>query len=94
MLQLQRNVPPPRRQPVTDKRKKYPFETMQIGDFFFVANKKRNSIRSYFSAAGKQHGIQLTSRLIHARKNDVGEWEECPADTPGATIGVGVWRMA
>jgi hypothetical protein len=68
MLQLQSNVPPPRRRPVVDRRKKYPFESMQVGHFFFVPGKTRNSIRTYFSTAGKQHGIQLTSKLIHARK--------------------------
>lgn len=92
MLQLQSNVPPPRRRPVVDRRKKYPFESMQVGHFFFVPGKTRNSIRTYFSTAGKQHGIQLTSKLIHARKVD-GEWKECEATDRGATIGVGVWRI-
>jgi hypothetical protein len=73
MLQLQSNVPPPRRRPVIDRRKKYPFESMQVGHFFFVPGKTRNSIRTYFSTAGKQHGIQLTSKLIHARQID-GAW--------------------
>jgi hypothetical protein len=93
MLQLQSNVPPPRRRPVNDRRKKYPFESMQVGHFFFVKGKTKNSIRSYFSTAGKQHGIQLTSKLIHARKVD-GEWKECEENDEGATVGVGVWRIA
>jgi hypothetical protein len=94
MLQLQSNVPPPRRRPVVDRRKKYPFESMQVGHFFFVEGKTKNSIRTYFSTAGKQHGIQLTSKLIHARKNAAGEWEECKDSDKGATLGVGVWRVA
>lgn len=95
MLQLQRNVPPPipRRSP-TDGRKKYPFETMQIDDFFFVEGKSKNSIRTYFTTAGTKHGITLKSQLIHARKDELGLWRPCEEDTPGATIGVGVWRTA
>jgi hypothetical protein len=95
MLQLQRNVPPPvARLSATDKRKKYPFETMRVDDFFFVEGKQRNSIRTYFSTAGAKHGITLKSQLIHARLNELEQWEPCPEDAPGATIGVGVWRTA
>ena len=96
MLQLQRNVPPPaapQRQTI-DGRRKYPFETMQVNDFFFVAGKRRNSIRTYFATAGKKHGITLKSQLIHARKDDDGQWKMCDADAPGAKVGVGVWRTA
>jgi hypothetical protein len=94
MLLLQRNVPPPVKPPVTDKRKKYPVERMEIGDFFFVAQKRRGSIRTYFSALGKQHGIKLRSEQIHARREDeTSTWKPCEPDTPGAVEGVGVWRI-
>lgn len=92
MLQLQRNVPPPVKPPVTDRRKKYPVERMAVGDFFFVANKRHSSIRTYFSALGKQHGVKLRSEQIFARDTPTG-WEQCPSDTPGAVSGVGVWRI-
>lgn len=96
MLQLQHNVSPPKRRRLRpgDGRKKYPFEKMtNVGDFFFVAGKERNSIRTYFATAGKQHGIKLRSDLIHARRNKDGQWEPCDEKDPGATIGVGVWRV-
>ena len=93
MLQLQRNVPPPVRTRERHGNQKYPFATMQVGDFFFVPNKETNSLRTYFSTAGKAHGIKLTSRLIHARQEDDGKWQECPADAPRAVQGVGVWRI-
>lgn len=93
MLQLQRNVPKPGAQPVRDGRRKYPFDSMQVGDFVFVPNKSRNSIRTYFITAGKQHGIKLSSELIYARQDEeTGTWKPCEADTPGAVQGVGVWR--
>ena len=95
MLQLQRNVPPPTKRRIreNDARKKYPFEKMtQVGDFFFVPGKNRDSIRTYFSTAGSAHGIKLRSEQIFARETETG-WEQCPQDTPGATSGVGVWRV-
>ena len=95
MLQLQRNVPPPTKRKVraNDARKKYPFEKMtQVGDFFFVPNKQRESIRTYFSTAGNQYGIKLRSEQIYARKED-DVWTICTVDAPGAVSGVGVWRV-
>jgi hypothetical protein len=89
MLQLQSNVPMPRRK--IDRRRKYPFERMSVGDFFFVPGKKRNSIRTYFATAGKEHGIKLKSELIYAHQTSKG-WAPCEKDTPGAQLGVGVWR--
>lgn len=94
MLQLQRNVPRPRRRiKADDGRKKYPFEKMtKVGDFFFVPGKKRDSIRTYFSTAGRSYGITLKSEQIYARQVK-GKWEPCEASDPGATDGVGVWRV-
>lgn len=95
MLHLQRDVPLPgkRRLAEDDGRKKYPFEKMtKVGDFFFVPERKHASIRTYFSTAGKEHGIKLKSEQIHARLTDE-VWEQCPEDAPGAVSGVGVWRV-
>ncbi len=94
MLQLQRNAPLPAKTPLkpSDGRKKYPFDKMtQVGDFFFIPGKQRDSIRTYFSTVGKRRGIKLRSEQIHAREVEDG-WEQCPDDTPGAVMGVGVWR--
>lgn len=94
MLQLQRNVPPPATRTLApdDGRKKYPFERMQVGDFFFVPGKTRNTIRTYFSTAGAKHVMKLTSKLIHARLIDE-VWSPCEETDEGATLGVGVWRV-
>ena len=92
MLQLQSNVPPPARKPVTDRRKKYPVEKMQVGDFFFIPNRRYSSIRTYFLTLSKQYNVKLKAEQIFAREGDAG-WERCTEDTPGAVTGVGVWRM-
>jgi hypothetical protein len=95
MLHLQRNVPPRkgRRIREDDGRRKYPFERMQVDDFFFVPNRQHSSIRSYFSTAGAKHGIKLRSEQIYARQDENDLWKPCEADTPGAVSGVGVWRV-
>lgn len=93
MLQLQRNVPPPVQTRRVDKRKKYPIESMQVGDFFFVPGKAKNTIRTYFATVGKQYGIKLKSDLIHSRRDEHNSWKPCDEDAPGATVGVGVWRI-
>lgn len=95
MLNLQRNVPPRKGRRIRDddRRRKYPFERMQIEDFFFVPNRQHSSIRSYFSTAGAKHGIKLRSEQIFARQNLAEQWEPCPEDAPGAVSGVGVWRV-
>lgn len=94
MLQLQRNVPPPARRREPHGNKKYPFELMtEVGHFFFVPGKRWGSIRTYFSTEGPKHGIKLRSEQIYARQDEHGLWEPCTQDTPGATDGVGVWRI-
>ena len=94
MFQLQRDVPPPRGRRIRDDdaRKKYPFESMQIGHFFFVPNRKHSSIRTYFITAGQKHGIKFRSEQIHARQID-DRWQQCEQGDEGATPGVGVWRI-
>jgi hypothetical protein len=94
MLQLQRNVPPPRGRRIRegDARKKYPFERMQVDDFFFIPGRKHSSIRTYFITAGAKYGIKLRSDQIYAREVG-GLWKPCEKDDPGAKSGVGVWRI-
>ncbi len=91
MLQLQRNVPLPTPARRVDARRKYPFASMEVGDFFFVPGKSKNTIRTYFSTVGKQHGIKLKSDLIHARRIE-GKWVPCNEADPEGEVGVGVWR--
>lgn len=92
MLQLQSNVPLPDGSKARGPRRKYPVGRMQVGDFFFVPNKRHSSIRSYFSTLGVQNNIKLKSEQIHARR-DNGIWAQCDEGVPGAVSGVGVWRI-
>lgn len=93
MFELQRGVPiPPVKRSVTPVRRKYPFEDMQVGDFFFVDGKTKNTLGTHVSTVGKELGRKFSTRLTFARKNKSG-WEICEPGDKGAVQGVGVWRV-
>lgn len=69
----------------------YPWNTMDVGDMFFIPNKDRNTFSPYASEMGAKLGMKFRTRLCWAK--DTGKsWEVCFADDAGAVQGVGVWR--
>ena len=94
MFKLQSNVPLPRtiRPRARGRRRKYPFESMQIGSFFFVPGIERNQIYGHVFKVGKELGMKFATRACHMQK--VGDaWQPCDQLEKGATLGVGVWRI-
>jgi len=94
MHKPQANIP----MPETDRggassKKKYPMDTMKIGEMFFVPRKRRTSMATHTSTRGKQLGRKFATREIHMREGDDGQWEPCEPDDEGAVRGVGVWRV-
>lgn len=94
MLKLQSNVPIPRtmRLRARGRRRKYPFEQMQVGSFFFVPGIERKQIYGHVWQVGKQLNMKFTVRLAYMQQV-AGEWCPCEQDDKGATLGVGVWRI-
>lgn len=93
MLKLQSNVPLPRtiRPTARGRRRKYPFESMRVGSFFFVPGITRDQIYGHVWSVGKKLGMKFSCRLcymIHVGE----EWRLCDQNDNGATLGVGVWR--
>lgn len=76
---------------VPTKRLKYPFETMAVKDMFFVPGKERNTLSTHVSTVGRTLGRKFVTRLCYMRE-DLEGWKPCEADTPGAVLGIGVWR--
>lgn len=73
------------------RRRKYPFNTMDVGEMFFVPNRTKNNLTTHASAVGRKLGRKFATRLMHMR--DTGDhWEPCAESDDGAVIGVGVWR--
>jgi hypothetical protein len=96
MLRLQSNVPLPKtiRPSARGKRRKYPFEAMQIGDFFFVPSITTQQIYGHVWNTGKRLGKTFRTRLCYMAKDAAGDWKPCDQNDSGATLGVGVWRMS
>lgn len=93
MFPVQRNVPLPKAARVARRgRRKYPFETMEVGDMFFVPNRSRNTMTPHVSAEGKALGRKFATRLVHMVETKRG-WVIAKEDTAGAVQGVGVWRV-
>lgn len=101
---IQKHIPIPSivRDPSSVSRK-YDYAAMNIGDFFFVPEKDKNSLSSHASAAGKKLGRKFLTRLIHAIELEDGTYSPyvddantvpVTAETEGAVQGIGVWRLA
>ena len=92
MRDIQKGVPLPKpvRRPSP---KKYPFETMVVGDMFFAPHRERSSLGPYISRKGRRLDKKFMARVIYMRDTLEG-WETCPPEDPRAVRGVGVWRTA
>jgi len=93
MFKVQKNVkvPAPVRSLANIKRR-YPYHSMEVGDFFFVPNKTKNTLSSRASTVGKKLERKFLTRLIYAILKSDGTWEPCDATVDGAVLGIGVWR--
>jgi hypothetical protein len=94
MFKLQSNVPLPRtiRPRARGRRRKYPFESMRVGSFFFVPGITREQIYGHVWQVGKQLRMKFSTRACYMRQV-TGEWHLCEdPNEKGATLGVGVWR--
>ena len=91
MFKIQKNVGVAKVSKPSGRRKKYPFEDLDVGDMFFVPNKSTNTMMSQASHAGKQLGRKFTTRLI-LMANVNGDWLPCTESAPDKVLGVAVWR--
>lgn len=92
MYKAHSGVPLPK--PIMPKktRHKYPFDTMEVGDMFFVHDRPENSLATWCSTVGAQLGRKFTTRTTHVIINDAGVPTVVEPDTPKAVRGIGVWR--
>lgn len=94
-MTIQNGVPMPKRSKVGGgaRARKYPFDLMLVGHMFFIPNKTKNTLHTYFSTVSKRMGIKLASRMVYMRKDsDDSEWQMCEPTDEGAVLGIGVWR--
>lgn len=71
------------------RRRKYPFDEMAVGDMIFIPGAR--SISPYVSAVGKKLRFKLTTRRLNMKLTKKG-WKPCRPFDKGVTFGTGVWR--
>lgn len=93
LLSVQKGVPMPEidRSP-KGARRKYPVDTMAVGDMFFVQNRTSKSVSAYISRITKNLPGKFTARHCWMRF-EAGKWVTAEANSPGAVEGAGVWRL-
>lgn len=93
MYPTQKQVPIPKPQrAATATRRKYPLNTMEVGEMFFVPDKQSNSISTHVAAEGAALRRKFATRLTYMVRTKTG-WKPATADTPRAVQGIGVWRI-
>lgn len=92
MYSVQKNIPVPKPQRMTPgSRRKYPLDTMDVGEMFFVPHKEKNSISTHIAASGAALGRKFVTRLTCMVETKRG-WKLATPDTADAVRGIGVWR--
>lgn len=94
MLQVFKNVPVPKTlRTTTSTRRKYPFETMEVGDMFFIPERTKNTLATHASTVGRKLNRKFLTKLAYMRMTKEG-WKPCDSGAAGAVLGIGVWRKA
>lgn len=84
---------PKAERPGAASRKIYPFDTMDVGEMFFIPHRDKNTMMSYASRMGRKFGRKFSTRMVWMI-SDGDDWELADADTEDAVQGIGVWRTA
>lgn len=93
MFPVQKGVPIPEinRAPKSGRRK-YPIESMGVGDMFFIEERPTKLVSAYISRISKDLPGKFSARHCWMRKVGSG-WETAEPGTKGAKEGTGVWRI-
>jgi hypothetical protein len=94
MYKIQDGVPKPK--PVTSgssRRRKYPLDQLEVGQFFLVPHRKKNNLTTHVSTTGRKLGRVFSTRLVWMREDkEQGDWVICEEGDENAVTGIGVWR--
>jgi hypothetical protein len=94
LLKVQPGVPIPPVDRTKQRRRKYPLETMKVGDMIFEPGRSSRSLGSYISSESRRLNARFTVRRLWMYQNETGAWTECPGPAgPPCVEGTGVWRI-
>lgn len=97
MQPVHKNIPIPIPVRTRGMCRKYPFDTMGVGDMFFVAGKIENTLKTLAWKSGQRLHRKFTTRLCFMRevsRHGIKCWELCDPAHPRAVQGIGVWRLS
>lgn len=93
MFKIQKGVPIPEpHRPSRGLRKKYPVESMEPGDMFFVPERPSKLVAAYISKITKKLAGTFATRYCFAVQKDE-DWSIVAEGTPGAVEGTAIWRV-
>lgn len=93
MLVVQKGVPIPEIDRTSKKgRRKYPIETMAVGEMVFVEGSNSKSLAAYISRTTKDLTGKFSTRHCWMKQKADGSWEMSAEGAEGAKEGTGVWR--
>ena len=84
-------IPAPVKPP---RQRKYPLDTMEVNDFFFVPGALSVSLSPHVSRQGRLLDRKFTLRTTQAVQAKDKSWKIAAPDNPKAVEGVAVWRVA
>jgi len=93
MFEVKKDIPIPENVGAKgSSRSRYPFQSMDVGDMFFIPNQTKNTFSAQTWKYGRRHGVKFATRMLHMKESLDG-WETCEPTTKGAVQGIGVWRV-
>jgi hypothetical protein len=93
MFAIQKNVAIPKTiRSAPPSKRKYPFDSMEIGDMFFVPGKTKNTMATHASSVSKKLGKKFKTQLVYMAELEDGSWEPTVSTDEDGVIGIGVWR--
>lgn len=98
MLSVQAGVPLPdvNRAP-KNTRRRYPVDTMKVGEMFFMPGRSTKSVSAYISRITKNLPGKFSARhcwmIPVGMKGSERVWEMAEQGVDGAEEGTGVWRI-
>lgn len=93
MYKVHSNVPLPAPARRASGRRKYPFEDLEVGDYFFVPHRPRERMSTYVSTVSKQMGRKFSARQVTMALIK-GTWQLVDASHPEGVSGTGIWRVS
>lgn len=93
MLKVYDGVPVPEINRSPQGRRKFPVDTMTVGQMFFEPGRSSRAVSAYICRITKKLPGTFTTRhcwVIFTREGPI----EVPKGTRGATEGTGIWRVA